>query len=121
MADQTVYALQTADAAALGNVEGVEVMVAGTLLQTRNHAASPRGAQEFKVARFTVRAADGVPATDGIVRSSGAGFELQLADGSRVAAPHLPGELRVKVGSRVFMTGPLSQPPVSFGLIAQPR
>jgi hypothetical protein len=121
LADETIYALKTTDVAQLGRVEGLEVMVSGKRLATKNYSASPRGAAEFEMKHFVVRAADGQPATDGVVRVTDGAYALETADGSRKPAPHFPAELRVKAGSRVFLVGPLNQPPVSYGIISQPK
>ncbi len=102
----------------LARAVGVEVVAFGRRTGARNPAAGPRGAVVFNAASFVVRAADGVPATDGLVVSSGGVLSLRLADGRVVPAPMLPASLRRMVGARVWVAGPLDAPPQAYGVIA---
>ncbi len=70
--------------------------------------------------RFAVRAADGVPAVDGILRRDGAGFTLELARGDRRALRGVPAVLRAHVGARIFWAGPLDRAPAAYGVLAEP-
>lgn len=73
--------------------------------------------QAFRVDRFAVRAADGIPATDGVLGIDDAGYYLVTGDGERVPVPHLPADLRGREGDRVWLTGPLHRHPASYGVI----
>jgi hypothetical protein len=111
-------ALAGAQTALLARAVGVELVAFGRRTGTRNSAATPRGAVVFNATSFVVRAVDGVPATDGVVVSSGGVFSLRLADGRVVPAPMLPASLRRMVGARVWLAGALDATPQSYGVIA---
>jgi hypothetical protein len=74
----------------------------------------------FHVGRVAVRAAEGIPAVDGVLRREGGQFLLQLADGSRLQLRHVPPELQPLVGTRVWFAGPLDRPPELYGVIRAP-
>ena len=128
----TMMVLQTADGtgivlggpslALLRRVAGLEVMVEGTRTNERAAVPTPGDARVFAVERFVVRAADGVPAVDGIVTVDRGQYWLVLADGRRMEARALPAELRTKNGgARVFLAGPLDRAPVAYGVIQEVR
>ncbi|HYW29914.1 MAG TPA: hypothetical protein VE869_00310 [Gemmatimonas sp.] len=109
----------------LGAVEGIEVVVRGRLTAvtgadgpTRRPAGRRAGTPVFDVISFTVRAAEGREAVDGIVMRDTQGFALRLNDGSLRRAPHMPSALQSELGRRVFLVGSLDQPPVAYGIIA---
>jgi hypothetical protein len=95
----------------LGRAAGLEVAVWG-----RRNAHG-----QFCVDRFAVRAANGVPAVDGILTRVGEGFALVTADGGPLPIARLPEALRSSVGARVWLAGPLDRAPDSFGVIGGPR
>ena len=104
-------------AALLRAVEGLEVMVAGRLTNERITRASPRPIGGLEVDHFTVRAADGRQAHDGILVTRDGSWFLRMAKGGeqRIGAP--PAALREHVGARVWIAGPLGGPPQTFGVI----
>jgi len=70
------------------------------------------------VQRFTVIAANGVPATDGrLVAADGDTLVLITADGVRHPLVHPSPRLRSEVGGRIWVSGPLDREPVAYGLI----
>lgn len=73
----------------------------------------------FRVERVAVRAANGVPATDGRLARDGAGWVLVTADGRRLPVAALPHDLRGRAGARVWLAGPLDRAPDAFGIIAE--
>ncbi len=99
------------------NVLGLDIMVRGLRTDERSAGAAPQPLPVFRMAQFTVRAADGYAAYDGIVTRENSTFSLRLADGTRVATPRLPTALQNKIGARVFVAGPLDAPPISYGII----
>lgn len=108
---------QTARLRSLGKVE---VMLSGRYPGLRSMTAAPGGLRAFEADRFIVRAADGIPAYDGVIHQEGARYFLISASGRRWAADFLPESLRALVGSRVFLAGPLSAPPAAYGVISEP-
>lgn len=112
-------ALQGAEADRLRPLAGVEAVAMGTRLSAPTSPGS-RAGDAMIVARFVVRAVDGVPAIDGVVASVGSGFAIVTADGVRHAAPHLPTPLQSRVGARVYLAGPLGSPPTAYGVIPPP-
>ena len=67
----------------------------------------------------SVRAVDGVAATDGVVAVADGSFFLVTANGRRVAVRYLPAALRQKVGARVFVAGALDGEAASYGVIRE--
>lgn len=112
-------ALTGKDVAMLRRVVGLGIVARGTARDVPVAASAPRGVATFDVESFAVRAVDGVSATDGILRAAGEGYALQLSDGRRLAIAMLPLALRGKLGSRVFIAGPLDRSPVAYGIIAE--
>jgi hypothetical protein len=102
--------------ALLRGLARLDVMVAGRMTSKRGAAG---GAGVFTVDSFVVRAADGMPAHDGIIAEHAGRFYLVVSGGTRMPADHLPGMLRGKVGARVFLTGPLDRAPASYGVIME--
>jgi hypothetical protein len=74
----------------------------------------------FRVDRVEVRAADGIPAVDGVLARQGAGWVLVTHDGRRLPVARLPQALWGMEGARVWLSGPLDRPPDSSGVIANP-
>jgi len=91
---------------ALRRVDGLRVVVVGRL-------AGP----ELSVKRFTVVAANGVPATDGQLVADGATLYLVTADGVRHPLVRPSPNLWARAGSRVWVSGPLEREPVAYGII----
>lgn len=71
----------------------------------------------FLVRAFTVRAVDGTPAHDGVLAREGAGYVLVTRDGARRPLPYLSPALRGQVGARIYLAGPLSAAPATYGVI----
>jgi len=107
----SIVRLSGDQAAAVGRLSGLDVWVGGT--------RDEKGV--LMVERFAVRGADGRPARDGILVSSGNDYFLRLADGSRFDIPNPPAALREHVNDRVWVSGPAGSPPVSFGIIERRR
>lgn len=91
---------------ALRSVQGLEIRAAGQ-----------REQNALRVARFAVRAADGVPAIDGRLEREGDHYILVSDDGRRHHIHHLPERLRERVGQRVWIAGSLDGEPEAFGVI----
>ncbi len=92
--------------ASLRRVDGLRVAVTGH----RNGAT-------LVVTRFVVVAANGVPATDGVLASEGASTVLVTADGVRHRLVNPPPLLRENPGHRAWVSGPLDREPVAYGII----
>jgi hypothetical protein len=114
-----IVALRTTDTLEMRRVIGLEVVVFGRPTAERSHRASPRGAPVFDVTSFIVRAADGEPATDGILDIENGTFFVKRVDGSRAVLERVPSPLRGELGARVFLIGPLSRMPTAFGVIRE--
>lgn len=113
--------LSTADSLSLRAVVGLDIVARGARTGMRELRASPRGAEVFAVTAFTVRAADGVPTTDGLVVTRRGAFLLQLPDGSELPVSVMPMALRDKLGARVWIAGALTLAPQSYGVISERR
>jgi hypothetical protein len=87
----------------LGRLVGSEVVVRGVRVSPRSMA----------MVDFFVRAADGVPAFDGIIQADGS---LRLSDGTGVKRVPLPDALQGLTGARIWVAVKAGQPQ-SFGLI----
>jgi hypothetical protein len=87
----------------LGRLVGSEVVVRGVRM-------SPR---DLVVAEYFVRAADGVPAFDGVILDDGS---LRLSDGSGVKRVPLPAIMQGLTGARVWVA-PKDGKPLAYGLI----
>lgn len=72
----------------------------------------------FRVDRVEVRAADGIPAVDGVLARQGAGWVLVTHDGRRLPVARLPQVLRGMEGARVWLAGPLDRDPDLSGVIS---
>lgn len=94
----------------LERVAGLEVRVDGTR----------RADGRFQVERVAVRAAEGVPAVDGVLVREGERWLLETADGRRLPVARLPAALRGQAGARIWLAGPLDRAPAAFGVIADP-
>ena len=92
--------------AALERVAGLEIAAAG----------SYEGAK-FRVERFTVIGANGVPATDGTLERDNGNLVLVTRDGVRHTLVSPPPGLRAQLGRRVWVSGPLDREPVAYGMI----
>lgn len=106
--------LAGADSGLLLPLSGLEVMVEGVRDTVAQVPLPPR----FVVRAFTVRAVDGTPAHDGVLAREGAGYVLLTRDGARRPLPFLPPALRGQEGARIFLAGPLSAAPATYGVIA---
>ncbi len=87
----------------LGKLVGSEVVVRGVRV-------SPR---DVVVAEYFVRAADGVPAYDGVILEDGS---LRMSDGSGVKRVPLPIAMQGLIGARVWVA-PKDGRPQAYGLI----
>jgi hypothetical protein len=99
-------ALMLSGPPSLGRVDGLRIAVVGTLSDS-----------ELTVKQFTVVAANGLPATDGRLVADGATLYLETADGVRHRLVRPSPSLRAHVGGRVWVSGPLDQEPVAYGVI----
>lgn len=111
-------ALQGAEAERMRPLAGLEAVAFGTRLSAPAGAA-PRASDAMIVSSFIVRAADGVPAVDGVLGSVGGTFVIVTREGVRHQVPHLPTTLRAQVGARVYLAGPLTAPPNAYGVIPE--
>lgn len=110
-------ALSGAMAAELLAADGLEVMVTGSLTTDISRDVSPGGAHVFAVQRYVVRAADGIEAHDGLLVSQNGRWYLETALDTKVPIVSLPAALASKAGARIFLVGPLSKAPQSFGVL----
>jgi hypothetical protein len=96
---------------------GLDVEVAARASQ---HAAPPSvvpGTALLDVQHFTVVAAHGSAAHDGILLLEDGAYMLRLRSGERVPVGALPPVLQQHVGARVFLAGPLDRSPAVYGII----
>ena len=105
------------DVALLRGVAGLDVVLVGRRASERMPDAGPRGAAAFDMAFFVVRAADGQPATDGVLGEESGRYFLNTAENARLAIASLPPALQSQVGARVYLVGPLHAAPTSYGII----
>lgn len=118
--DGSTCAVHAAPTVVPASVAGLEV----TLWGTRTTAAPPMlpGATcAISALRYAVRAADGVPTVDGVLRADGARFSIELASGEKRALRDVPAVLRGRVGARIFWAGPLDRAPASYGVLQEAR
>ena len=90
----------------LARVDGLHVAVVGR-----------RAGPALGVERFTVVAANGLPATDGRLLAEGDVLYLVTVDGVRHRLVRPSPVLAAHVGSRVWVSGPIDQEPVAYGII----
>jgi hypothetical protein len=76
-----------------------------------------RSGARLAVRRFTVLAANGVPATDGVLAADGDALVLVTSDGTRHRLVNPPPLLRSSVGHRAWVSGALDRAPVAYGII----
>jgi hypothetical protein len=95
----------------LRQLEGLEIVAYG---RPRRHV------DEVNIETFSVRGRAGEPARDGILRSTPSGHALELADGRRLALPHLPNYVASAIGERIWIAGPL-EAPTAAGVIDPDR
>lgn len=107
------------DSIALSNAVGLEVEIFGRLTPQASNNGVRNGAT-LRVERFVVTSANGHRAVDGIVGGSNGRPELILQDGTRLPVPYLPPSLALRAGARVFLAGPLSAPPLAYGVLRAP-
>lgn len=98
-------------------LDGLEVVVGGTLSSTARAGAGATPLRVFVGERYLVRAAEGRAALDGTVVRQGDVFALRLADGRTIATPFLPPALRASIGARVWIAGPLDRDPAGYGVL----
>lgn len=111
-------AIEGSQAMVMRGLSRLEVTAIGRLVSRRS-SASPTS-MVFETDTFVVRASDRVEAHDGLIARDGDRFFLLRGD-SRVAVAFLPAALRGRLGVRVYLVGPLDQPPVAYGIIEPPR
>lgn len=107
--------------AALRAAAGLHVVVWGTRANGAAMPAPDGSWCAFDVTEFAVRASDGRPALDGILRADGAGHALEVTRGARVPLTGVPATLRAMTGARIFWVGPTDRAPAAYGVLAQPR
>jgi hypothetical protein len=113
-------ALASGDSAvmiALAAADGLEIMISGERTAERVMDVGPTGTRLFRVRHFTVRAADGVPARDGMLRRVDGTWYLETAPGARQPIVSLPSALRNQEGARVFLVGDPARAPQAFGVL----
>jgi hypothetical protein len=76
-----------------------------------------RSGARLAVRRFTVLAANGVPATDGVLAADGDALVLVTSDGTRHRLVNPPPLLRSSVGHRAWVSGALDRELVAYGII----
>ncbi|HEX5385453.1 MAG TPA: hypothetical protein VFW66_02005 [Gemmatimonadales bacterium] len=103
-------AMTLTGAPALERVNGLSVAAVGRAVP----GAEPR---KFQVREFTVVAANGLAATDGRLAAGGDTLYLVTADGTRHPLVNPSPNLWAHVGSRVWVSGPINQEPVAYGII----
>lgn len=98
---------------------GLEVVVFG---KRRNPPANhPYLANPIiTVDSFVIRAADGMPTHEGVLRRGPQGSVLETQDGRRIPLLTVPSALKGADGMRVWIAGPLGAPP-SAGVIDPAR
>lgn len=101
----------------LERVSGLEVVVRGSAKSELDMMAAARGAPVFEVTNFAVRAADGVPAVDGVLSEQGGKYVITTGDGVQHEVRSLPSQLRPQMGARVFLVGSLRETPAAYGVI----
>lgn len=95
-------------APSLSTLSGLELWVAG---RQRDGV--------YEVKEFAVRAADGVPAIDGVLTERAGALSLVLANGDTAAITSAPAAIRPFIGKRIWVT--LSNGEVqTFGVIGAP-
>ena len=92
--------------ASLRRVTGLRIAVVGE-----------RSGARLAVRRFIVLAANGVPATDGVIAADGDALLLVTSDGTRHRLVNPPPLLRSSVGHRAWVSGALDRAPVAYGII----
>ena len=80
-------------------------------------AVGERSGARLTVRRFTVLAANGVPATDGVLAADGDALVLVTSDGARHRLVNPPPLLRANVSHRAWVSGPLDREAVAYGII----
>lgn len=100
--------LSGSDESMLGRLSGVDVWVSGQLDSAE---------RRMEVRRFEVRSVDGVPAVDGVLEMGEQGLVLIRPDGRHLPIRNAPDELLQHIGARVWISGPLDEEPVAFGVI----
>lgn len=80
-------------------------------------AVGERSGARLAVRRFTVLAANGVPATDGVLAADGDVLVLVTSDGTRHRLVNPPPLLRSSVGHRAWVSGALDRELVAYGII----
>ena len=106
-----------ADEPVLRAASGLEVVVFG---RTSAIDTGPPAARSFTAQRLAVRAADGIPAQDGVLERDGARVVLRLVDGQRLALPAIPEALRAQTGARIWWAGPTDRAPSAYGVLRTP-
>jgi hypothetical protein len=94
------------DVDALRSVSEAEVWVRGRMID-----------HYFEVGTFAVRTADGRPTWDGVLRRSDGGLSLELTEGGVVSLSDPPLPLYEHVGSRIWITQPITGRGVNYGVI----
>jgi hypothetical protein len=100
--------LTLAGPSSLSTLSGLELWVAG---RQRDGV--------YEVKEFAVRAADGVPAIDGILTERAGALSLVRADGRLTAIASAPAAIRAFIGKRVWVTL-LGGEVTTFGVVGPP-
>jgi hypothetical protein len=118
--DGSTCAVHAAPRVLSASVAGLEVTLWGALTNSAPPML-PGATCAISATRYAVRAADGVPTVDGVLRADGARFWIEFASGERRALRDVPAVLRRRVGARIFWAGPLDRAPSAYGVLQEAR
>jgi hypothetical protein len=97
--------------------DGLTVWARGVWLAAATDA-SVVGLRSLRVVTFTAVASDGIPVRDGILTIAADGAaSLQVGTQSHPIAAALPAALRSAHGARIYWAGPLTAPPLAYGIL----
>lgn len=95
---------------------GLEVMLFGSHAGTTRDGV-PRETPVMHGDRYIVRAVDGAPAHDGMLRFRNGVFLLERWGQSAVILTTVPDALRKQVGARVYWVGAFDRAPLAYGVL----
>lgn len=98
-------------------VEGEAVETLRTVSGLEVRLEGRREGRAYVAEAFRVRAADGVPAADGMLELSGDSVFLTTPEGERLFYTPVPSALRAWVGDRVWIAGTVGGEPQAWGRI----
>lgn len=71
----------------------------------------------FEVVEFLVLSIGGRPAMDGVLEKTEGSYYLRLAAGDVVLLADAPSAFEASIGRRIWVTGSMEDPPLTFGVI----